>query len=488
MLTTQLSMSQCDCTDYAYVPDYGTNLIHKFDITSPSNWIEVGNPWAFQGQPHGIGFLPDGSVISSNFDDHTVDVFSCTGSQTDPNVLTGVRFRNVVTIGNIMYTATVGDNCNIRAYDMCNNFSQIGKVALNSFDCTDDRNWGIALGPDGMIYVTDNYLGGNGAGNVFVLDPDISNFTSPTTVTVSALISGMDQLKGIDVDANGNIYVLEQSSGSDATTILKFDNNGNYLCAVTDAFDNSIGFYNGWGIVLSPDDNLLYITSWNEDCVAAISTSCPMSYQGAAVPHEPGTAAKGIRITTECCPQQSEYNIELCADAVGQSYNIRDILNCDGPVCEGSSWSAGGGNTGLAYDDCEQTITITDMDACGTFTSSSNGTNSKSQCAPFSITISICVETPEAPVISVSNNVCPATTGSFNVVTPCTTGYTTEWSTNGGVTWSATAPTWADGVSAVARCVNADGTCVSPVSNTVTAVLNDCCDPDNCVSISITRN
>jgi len=93
--------------------------------------------------------------------------------------------------------------------------------------------------------------------------------------------------------------------------------------------------------------------------------------------------------------------------------------------------------------------------------------------------------TPTAPVIFVTNNVCPSTTGNFGVSTSCPDGSTLEWSADGGTTWSTTVPTWTDGLNVVGRCNT--GSCLSPDSNVVTAV-EECCPADNCFSIKAVRN
>ncbi len=84
------------------------------------------------------------------------------------------------------------------------------------------------------------------------------------------------------------------------------------------------------------------------------------------------------------------------------------------------------------------------------------------------------------PAISVTDNVCdPVTTGSFNIVTDCGTGYTLEYSTDGGATWSTTAPTYGtSAINVMARCINdADPTCVSPPFGPVTSNPAECCTP-----------
>lgn len=103
----------------------------------------------------------------------------------------------------------------------------------------------------------------------------------------------------------------------------------------------------------------------------------------------------------------------------------------------------------------------------------------------FKTASAICT-TPAPPVLSVTNNQCPALTGSFSVLTSCGAGTHIEYSTNNGATWVTTLPTWANGVSVIARCVNnVDATCYSNNSTPVTATLNNCC-PDSCIPVSIT--
>lgn len=99
---------------------------------------------------------------------------------------------------------------------------------------------------------------------------------------------------------------------------------------------------------------------------------------------------------------------------------------------------------------------------------------------------------PSAPVLAVMNNVCPSTTGSFNVATPCSATSTIEYSIDGGSNWVASLPTWSDGITLIARCVdNTDMTCVSPNSSPVSAVQDPCtvdCPVPNCATITIQQN
>lgn len=84
--------------------------------------------------------------------------------------------------------------------------------------------------------------------------------------------------------------------------------------------------------------------------------------------------------------------------------------------------------------------------------------------------------TPPTPEISVTDNVCdPASNGSFNIVTDCGTGFTLEWSTDSGTTWSTTAPTYGTApMTVMTRCVDdADPTCLAE-STAVTSAPVDC--------------
>ncbi len=101
--------------------------------------------------------------------------------------------------------------------------------------------------------------------------------------------------------------------------------------------------------------------------------------------------------------------------------------------------------------------------------------------------------TPSAPVISVTDNDCDATTvGNFTVSTDCGAGSHIEWSTDSGATWSATTPSYSNTtvMNVIARCVDdADASCVSEHSNSVMSSPTDCgtCKP-KCLKVNITIN
>jgi len=72
--------------------------------------------------------------------------------------------------------------------------------------------------------------------------------------------------------------------------------------------------------------------------------------------------------------------------------------------------------------------------------------------------------TVSAPVISVTDNVCPSRTGTINVVQGCGTGTFLQYSINNGQSWTTTKPLYSTtAMTIIARCVNSsDTTCKSP--------------------------
>jgi len=84
---------------------------------------------------------------------------------------------------------------------------------------------------------------------------------------------------------------------------------------------------------------------------------------------------------------------------------------------------------------------------------------------------------PDAPVISITDNVCvPDTPGTINVDTPCSGSNVLEWSTDGGTTWTTTAPVYDNSmpISVRARCVSPVVTCIGTAGVEVVSSPNNC--------------
>ncbi len=148
----------------------------------------------------------------------------------------------------------------------------------------------------------------------------------------------------------------------------------------------------------------------------------------------------------------------------------------------GSTWSA----TAPTYGSSPITVVarcVTNSDATCFSPNSAAVTTAPVTCPP-----PVTCTTPSAPALSVTNNICPATTGTINVTTACGAGTRIEYSTDNGSTWSATAPTYGSSpITVVARCVtNSDATCFSPNSAAVTTAPVTCPPPPPAAPCSIT--
>ncbi len=91
-------------------------------------------------------------------------------------------------------------------------------------------------------------------------------------------------------------------------------------------------------------------------------------------------------------------------------------------------------------------------------------------------TPTVCV-IPSAPVSAIIDNVCPSLSGEISC--NCLAGNTTEYSTDGGLTWSDAAPNYTSvATTFLSRCINAQG-CTSLAASFATA-------PNSCLIINIT--
>ncbi|MGB3546159.1 MAG: SdrD B-like domain-containing protein, partial [Saprospiraceae bacterium] len=159
------------------------------------------------------------------------------------------------------------------------------------------------------------------------------------------------------------------------------------------------GFWGARGISYSEFTDRIYVAA-RENCVSVFSndlTPLPAFNIGNPLNGRP----KGIDLLKECCPTNNNVVLDttLCAASTGDILFLQQLINCEGAICEGL-WEEGAGNTGLAYNDCNNSVEVTAPGACGTFTFESDGTGRFARCGIFKFEVNIEVENITAPVIA----------------------------------------------------------------------------------------
>jgi hypothetical protein len=111
----------------------------------------------------------------------------------------------------------------------------------------------------------------------------------------------------------------------------------------------------------------------------------------------------------------------------------------------------------------------------GTIALSYAYTDAATGCVATPATQSITVNAlPTAPVVNITNNICPAITGTI-AATGCGAGTITEFALAATGPWTTVAPTYtATAFTVFARCVNSATGCISPVASAITAPVACC--------------
>ncbi|MDX1408137.1 MAG: hypothetical protein R3330_08390, partial [Saprospiraceae bacterium] len=419
-----LQAQSCMCTDYIYLADQqpggGLDSIGKYRIEPDGSLTAIGSPWfvapADITLASGIAQDQNGYIyVGEDFISGDIRRLTCDGTLfPEASFVVNETGYNLGVLGDLLLVNTVdfgGIGDSIRAFRTCDG-SFVGSVGLTGLGATffGERDWGFQVLPNGfVIAVADFGLPADNA--VWYFQPTEANFANGDgfaplfTESNSDLSSG--DLFGITSDGNF-IYVVETSQTTFASTIYKYDFAGNEIGSLTDAAPDGVGFFNAIGIIYSPSNGYVYVTSQlMDDCIARIDTTGGMSYDGVALP--PNTDGSGVSLTiaTECCTVNPSVTIDttLCNFAVNDSFFLQDLIACMGPVCEGI-WTAGGGNTGVTYNSCDFSVRIDDLSGCATFTLASDGTNPNSQCGAFSITLNIDFTTINSPTMSADQIVC----------------------------------------------------------------------------------
>ncbi|MEM6318183.1 MAG: GEVED domain-containing protein, partial [Bacteroidota bacterium] len=461
------------------------------------NASQLPFPHGFATDVNGYLYINESQQSGSN-----IRRFTCDGTirPTSEFSISNTGYKqNTFSIGNVIYN---NSNLGPTKWDICTG-QRLGQVCLgdgngnpmsvNTGNASRDGEilmWGLSYNPvTNRIYATsrlrvDRY---DGAGTRIIADKakrhNVWSFTpeemdaaiaSGTCIrpligegNSSTLSPGQNatpysrgSLMGVVGDNAGNIYVVKSMRnesypsgeigmpGNPGGHILKYDANGRFIRqSPIDANLGGGGYHEAIGITYSPVRDRLYVSNFtnnpNEDCIAIFNAQT-MSYEGTGLPNPPngsGSAGKGISITTECCPNNSNQTLNetRCGVAINQSFFLQDFINCNSPICEGT-WQRIS-SSGLSFDACDNSVTINAANASGVFRLQSSG-GGKKRCGAFTITLNLdfsttCVTctSPDVVVQVDKSEVCPGESAVYTANLSGGSGgpysYRWQWSADG---------------------------------------------------------
>jgi hypothetical protein len=445
LISSNITAQTCSCTEYIYVNEVGLSTggrVHKFSVASSGIIAEVGGalgtPW-YPGtgaselpNPHGLGTDLNGRLyIGSNFTTpNTIRRLNCDGviapSTEFATASPGFLLSNINSYRGAIYSN--GNDRRIYQWNPCSPSGTLPTGYIQLDETTTD--WGFYIDKNGKFYVTTQN------GKIYAFTPTAADFTANTTYSpiidlganptyVSPAYSGTG-LQGITTDNAGNMYVVEGDRDilNTSSRLLKFTASGAFVAA--GAIDNDGTNNAGWnqmtGIVYSATANKLYTTSLNpgEDCVYRWNTD--LTSNGAAVGPVPSIGqAKAIGILNECCPAMLPPTLSksICGPVGTKVFlNQEAFRTCDGIVC-GSSWVPSGPLTGMTFEPCDNSVTITSANSCATFTLTIGPVIGVS-CPANSTTFTICHS--NEPVITATPSACTPATGLYSLSGTVTIG------------------------------------------------------------------
>jgi len=201
----------------------GTNLalgvgtyLSQFGSSGSGNG-QFSHPWDVAIAPNGNIYVPDPSHHRVEEFDSSGNYLSQFGSSGTGNGQFNYPYGIAIDASGNVYVADTNNN-NVQKFDSSGNYlSQFGSVgtASGTGNGQFDGPYGIAIAPNGNIYVADQW------------NARVQEFSSSGTYLSQFGSSGPGIVwpASIAIDANGNIYVADYGVGF----IKKFDSNGNYL-------------------------------------------------------------------------------------------------------------------------------------------------------------------------------------------------------------------------------------------------------------------
>lgn len=463
-MNEQDCMVGCACEEYIYLNETTGGLIHKYQVQNDGSLIEVlvgGNPW-YPGtgtselpSPHGLATDLNGFLYIAERYNPGQDIrkLTCDGEilpESEFAVPSGNLAANLASIGNTIYTNTG------LSYDVCTEESQ-GTVCLDGLSSNDEK-WGFwydentgyfystsSDGTNGNLYrYTSSDWGSGTCVAPFMTHADI--FAIYQDSVAGTLTTSNSWTRGITTDDSGNIYLTLWVGGRPSNfngAVIKFSPDGNTVLAHTaiDDIEGNSGWYWATSPVYIADQDILYVStqSLSESCVYAFAASdlTPL-FEAVAPSGDSGQGqsgfgvAKAMATNSECCPTNNNINIDttLCSAAIGDTIFLQQLINCSGTICEGI-WQEGISNTGLAYNSCNNSVTITSLTGCGSLTLESDGTGNNPQCGAFKITVNIQVgTTPEAKVFAIQPSCVDGVSQSdgYLQISEITSGVKFNWS------------------------------------------------------------
>ncbi len=520
----------CDCTEYIYLNEISNGgKVHKYAVNADGSLTEIlnnGEAWypgtgvSELGNPHGLGTDLNGYLyIAGSYNTTEIRRLDCNGNLmpvTDYviNNVTDPHY-NFMSVDNTLYT-NVGE-----AFDICTG-QLTGTVEMCGLTSTSSI-WGFYYDPVTEYFYVDGSNNGESHLWRYTIDDYNSGQCVPIFVEDTYLESQIPnynvmRTRGITTDADGNIYLNIADWDAAGTTnesyaLVKLDPNGNFLGYVEDTANDGTGFFLSTGLVYSETSNQLYSSTMStiDDCISTFDTD--LNYLGAAVDPTGDTGqgqidfdrAKGIAIMKECCPVPANLVIDtvLCnAGPYPADFYLQDFLTCDGIICEGA-WSADAANTGIAFDDCNNSIDINSGQACGTFTLFSDGSNAVSQCGQFSVTVNIESVEVIAATVTGEQTICEGDVPTILTATTSTAGVSFQWQmsttscTDGftdiaGATANTYTPPALSSTTYYRVITSGGGNCATGVcevaSDCVTIMTETCCPPQLCLPVQVIQN